>query len=218
MTRRLSWSFLFAVAVVFAAPGATAAAQQARPDSSSVRAPLSAPVGAPVVRAARQSWTADRMPLAIGDIITVNVDEHLLASADRKNAADDQRSRSLGFAAAQGPTGLGPQASINSENNGHSQVEGQASRTNDFVGAITARVVAVSPTGLLQVKGTKLVELDKSKEELAISGWIRPDDVSPTNTIESWRIADAQLTYHATGDIDKPKGHLLLRILGALWP
>ena len=210
MNRRIAWSFLLAGMMALAASGATAGAQQTRPDSS-VRLPQSA-------RAARQSWTADRMPLAIGDIITVNVDEHLLASADRKNAADDQRSRSLSFAAAQGATGLGPQASINSENNGHSQIEGQASRTNDFVGAITARVVGVSPSGLLQVKGTKLVQLDKSKEELAISGWIRPDDVSPTNTIESWRIADAQLTYHASGDIDKPKGHLLLRILGALWP
>lgn len=167
----------------------------------------------------RQSWTSDRMPLAVGDIITVNVDEHLLASADRKNAADDQRSRSLGMDVQQSLSpGMNPQANISSQNNGHSQNEGRASRTNDFVGAITARVVAVSPAGLLQVKGTKVVVLDKSSEELTVSGWIRPDDVSPANAIESWRIADAKLAYHSTGDLEKPKGHLLLRILGALWP
>jgi flagellar L-ring protein FlgH len=145
------------------------------------------------------------------------VDEHLLASADRRNSADDQRTRDMGFNLAQG-TGTGMNAAINSQNNGHSQDEGQASRTNDLVGSVTARVVGVSPTGLLQIKGTKVVMLDKNSEELTISGWIRSDDVTSGNTIESWRIADAQLAYHATGDMNKPKGNIILRILGAIWP
>ncbi len=189
-----------------------AAAQQAPPPPTP---PATAAVTA-ATTARRQSWTADRMPLAVGDIITVNVDEHLLATSDLKNSADDQRTKNLGATVA--TPGASPQASINTQNAGHSQSEGQASRTNDFVGSVSTRVVAVSPAGLLQVKGSKLVALDKVTEEVTISGWIRPDDVSSTNTIESWRIADAQLAYHATGDPDKPKGSLIMRILGAIWP
>ncbi|HUX32341.1 MAG TPA: flagellar basal body L-ring protein FlgH [Gemmatimonadaceae bacterium] len=178
--------------------------------------PPAAVTAAVPTTAGRQSWTADRMPLAVGDIITVNVDEHLLATSDLKNSADDQRTKNLGATVA--TPGASPQASINTQNAGHSQSEGQASRTNDFVGSISTRVVAVSPAGLLQVKGSKLVALDKVTEEVTIAGWIRPDDVSSTNTIDSWRIADAQLAYHATGDPDKPKSSLIMRILGAIWP
>jgi len=197
--------------VIAAASAAAAGAQQAPParpaDSTSAR---------PAPPPGRQNWTADRMPLSVGDIITVNVDEHLLASSDLKNAADEQRSHDLGLDVSTPSTS--PHGSISSQNNGHSQSEGQSSRTNDFVGAVSARVVAVSPSGLLQITGTKIVALDKSSEEITIAGWIRPDDVSSSNTIDSWRIADAKLTYHSTGNPDKPKTSLLARLLGFLWP
>lgn len=199
---------LLATTLVCAVAG-MAGAQQTPPPPT--------PPARPAAAQGRQSWTADRMPLAVGDIITINVDEHLLATADRRNAADDRRTRNMGLDVSQAGS-AGTSIGINSENAGHSQDEGQASRTNDFVGAVTARVVGVSPTGLLQIKGSKVVVLDKSSEEITISGWIRSDDVTSQNTIDSWRIADAQLAYHATGDMNKPKGHLLLRILGALWP
>jgi flagellar L-ring protein FlgH len=200
------------VIVALYAAHPAAAQQPARPII-----PPAAPAGSTSsATGGRQSWTADRMPLAVGDIITVNLDEHLLASSDLKNSADDQRSKNLN--AGLSTPSASPQATFSSQNAGHSQSEGQSSRTNDFVGSISTRVVAVSPTGLLQVQGTKVVALDKATEEITISGWIRSDDVSADNTIESWRLADAKLAYHSTGDSDKPKGSLISRILGAIWP
>ena len=84
---------------------------------------------------------------------------------------------------------------------------------------MSVRIVAVdSTTGLLQVKGAKLVDVDRNKQEVTFTGWVRPQDVSPQNTVESFRVADAQLLYTAKGGLGKPKGGILGRILGMVWP
>lgn len=178
--------------------------------------PASAGTPAAAVAPHRQSWTSDRMPLAVGDVVTIMLDEHVLATSNLSNLADDRRSRKLdaGLTMPQ----ASQQGAFSTQSAGHSQSEGRASRANDFVGAISARVVAVSPTGLLQVQGTKFVALDKTTEEIGISGWIRPDDVSIDNTVESRRIADARLSYHSTGGADKPRSGIISRVLGWIWP
>jgi flagellar L-ring protein precursor FlgH len=168
----------------------------------------------------RQSWTADRADVVVGDIVTVRVDERLLASAEKRTSADDQRSRSLDAGVSQDFTKvpINGSAGVQAGNNGSSSQTGQASRSNRFVGDISVRVTSISPTGLLEVKGSKVLKLDKTSEELTLSGWIRPQDVSGLNTVGSDRIADAKVEYKSSGGLDKPKGHRLLRILGAFWP
>jgi flagellar basal body L-ring protein FlgH len=42
--------------------------------------------------------------------------------------------------------------------------------------------------------------------------------VSAQNQVESWRVADAQLLYTSEGSLGKPKGSIIGRILGAVWP
>jgi flagellar L-ring protein precursor FlgH len=171
-------------------------------------------------KATRQSWTADRADLVVGDIVTIRVDERLLASAEKRTSAGDERTRSLDAGLSQDLTAvpMSGSAGVKSSNNGSSSQTGQASRSNRFVGDITVRVVSVSPTGLLEIKGSKVLKLDKTSEELTLSGWIRPEDVSGRNTVESERVGDAKVEYKSNGGLDKPKGHRLLRMLGAFWP
>ena len=88
----------------------------------------------------------------------------------------------------------------------------------NFKGDISVRVVGVDKTGLLQIKGAKVVDVDKNKQTLNLTGWVRPEDVSPQNYVASERVADVSLTYTLNGDIGKTRGGLIGRLITAFWP
>ena len=101
---------------------------------------------------------------------------------------------------------------------GQSQQSGDALRSNRFTGEMSLRVAAVEPGGRLRVEGTKVINVDKNEEKIELKGWVRSQDVSPGNLVDSWRIADAQIVYTSSGAIAKPKGGIIGKLLGALWP
>jgi flagellar L-ring protein precursor FlgH len=173
-------------------------------------------------RPVRQSWTSDRRAFAVGDVITVLVDEMTVASANQSDVAYDRRRRDMDvFAAGSGLADALPAtgARIGTTNDADSRRRGDALRQNRFRGEVSVRVVAIDPTtGLLQVQGEKLVNVDRNRQQIELTGWVRPQDVSSANLVDSWRVADAQLVYASKGSLGKPKGGIISRILGALWP
>ena len=169
-------------------------------------------------RKAPRSWTTDRRDFAVGDIITVIVDERTAASANKETVATDQKRRKMDFDATLPAPAAGKNAGIQSSNDGSSRQNGEATRGNDFVGEISVKVMAISKEGNLQIKGSKTVDVDKNKQVMTLSGWLRPQDVSTTDYAASSRIAEAQLTYTAQGSLGKPRGGILTRVLGVVWP
>jgi len=165
-----------------------------------------------------RSWTADRRDFAVGDIITVLVDENTAASANKQTTATDRKSRKMDFDATLPPPAPGKSAGIESSNNGESRQDGEATRGNQFVGEISVKVVAIGKDGNLQIKGSKTVDVDKNKQVMTLSGWLRPQDVSTTDVAHSSRVADAQLVYTAQGSLGKPKTGIITRVLGVIWP
>ena len=179
--------------------------------------------GAPAAEEAsrpRQSWTSDRRAFAVGDVVTVLVDEFTLASANRGDFASDRRSRDLGVAVSQNVTDALPdvRASVGSTNSAESRRRGDAMRQNRFQGEMTARVMEVTPAGLLRLEGRKLLHIDDAREELSVAGWVRPQDISSRNQVDSWRIADAELVYTSSAALGRPRGGILGRVLGRIWP
>jgi len=169
------------------------------------------------------SWTADRREYNVGDVITVLVSEATIASATKSQNGTDQQTRKNDMAVDLPK--VGPLTSLPSidgtmsmNKNSASKQSGDASRGVNFRGDISVRVVAVDKTGQIQVKGTKTVDVDKNKQTIEFSGWVRPEDVSLDNLVASERVADATLTYHLTGDIGKTRGGLVGRILNVFWP
>lgn len=170
------------------------------------------------------SWTSDRHEFQVGDVITVVVSEATLATATKSQTGSDAQTRQndLGL---QPPSMSGAstlpslQASMNMDKNASSTQTGAAQRGVNFTGDISVRVVAVdTKTGLLQVKGAKVVDVDKNKQTLDFTGWVRPEDITPQNCITSERVADASLTYQLSGDIGKTRGGLIGRLLNVFWP
>jgi flagellar L-ring protein precursor FlgH len=217
MIRRL-WPFAFALAA--AQP---ARAQQApepprgRPDNKPVADSLA------LQPPQRLSWTSDRMRFGVGDIVTILIDESTVASANLTDNASESKDKALGLAIAPPSSPGAPSANMDVtmdfNQNGVSRKAGEAVRKSAFRTVVAARVVAVSPSGMLQLKGKKTVNVDKNQQDVTITGWVRPQDINAgNNTVVSSRLADANVEVAQKGDLGKPRSGILSRILGALWP
>jgi flagellar L-ring protein precursor FlgH len=191
-------------------PPATAGTQAAPTTASATTVPPVAPIKP------RESWTADRRNFVVGDIITILIDDYTISTAVKENTATDNRTRGLSVNARL-PTSS-KQVGLDARNTADQQQRGQARRENRFQNEMSVRVVAVGPNGLLQVKGTKKIDVDKALQDIVFTGWVRAQDVSTSNVIESSRVADAQLGYASPGPLGTPKQGMITKILGALWP
>ena len=76
-----------------------------------------------------------------------------------------------------------------------------AVQNNSLSGEITVTVADVLSNGNLVIKGEKWLTLNQGDEFIRISGIVNPNDISPNNVVVSTRIADAKITYSATGDL-----------------
>lgn len=200
------------------------------------RAPLAAqaaPAAAPSLTTAdtataaswmrgRAAWTSSRRSFAVGDIITVLVDEYTLASANKGVTATDRRRRDAGVR-LQGPgsaeaPGISMDGSFSTRNDGESVQRGENVRRNAFRTELSVRVLEVSPSGMLRIEGSKAVNVDKDEQDITLTGWIRPQDVSGQNVVASERVADAEINYKSKGSLGKPKSGIIGRLLSAIWP
>ena len=168
------------------------------------------------------SWTADRREYAVGDIITVLVSEVTLATAVKAQNGTDQQTRKNGMGFE--PPKIGESAlpsidaSMQMDKNASSKQSGDAKRAVNFQGDISVRITSVDKSGQLQIKGTKVVDVDKNKQTLNFSGWVRPEDISAQNIVASERVADAALTYSLSGNLGKTRGGIIGRLLNVFWP
>lgn len=213
---RLLITTSIAVALAFAARPLSAQAAGATPPAAG--APTATATAVPPVAPIkpRESWTADRRTFNVGDIITILIDDYTISTAVKENVATDNRLRGLSVNARL-PTSS-KQVGIDARNNADQQQRGSARRENRFQNEMSVRVVAVGPNGLLQFKGTKKIDIDKALQDIVFTGWVRAQDVSTSNVIESSRVADAQLGYASPGPLGKPKQGMITKVLGAFWP
>jgi flagellar L-ring protein precursor FlgH len=211
---------LSALSALSARAAAQQPAQPPRPSATATNATAAPAAGATAASApstvSRSSWVSDRRDFQIGDLITVLIDDYTISTAVKEDLATDTRSRGLS-ADAQLPTS-NKSVGINTRNSADQTKRGQAKRENRFQNEMSVRVVAIAPNGQLQVKGTKKIDVDKARQDIVFTGFIRPQDVTTGNSVESSRVADITIGYASPGPLGTPKQGMLTKILGALWP
>jgi flagellar L-ring protein precursor FlgH len=163
----------------------------------------------------------------IGDIVTIRIVES--SSATNKASTQTGRSSSVG-ASVDGFFGLENDYSANSPFfNPFSRVagglesdfdgSGTTKRSGDLTATITARVMDILPNGNLIVMGSREVMVNREKQEITLSGIVRPRDISAENVVLSNYIADAKIAYSGSGVInDRQRPGWLARTIDAIWP
>lgn len=96
---------------------------------------------------------------------------------------------------------------------------GTTTRDESMTASITARVMDVMSNGNLFIKGSREVRVNNETQYIILSGYIRPVDISPDNTVLSSYIGDAKIEYMGRGSVsDKQKPGWLARVIDTVWP
>ena len=96
---------------------------------------------------------------------------------------------------------------------------GAADQQASLVTSVAVAVIDVMSNGNLVLRGEKQLALTEGAEVIQVSGIIRPDDIAPNNTVQSRRLANAQIVYRGSGDLaNATKAGWGTSALLKLWP
>jgi len=97
--------------------------------------------------------------------------------------------------------------------------KGTTERNSTVTATISARVIDVTMEGNLVIQGYREIRVNNETQFIILSGLVRPQDISPGNSIKSTNIADARIEYSGTGVLtDKQQPGWLARGVDILWP
>ncbi len=180
------------------------------------------PTGSVYNVAFSDSWFGEKKAYRVGDIVTVVLDESVDADTTTKNTASRKTKTDvlspLQLAKWGSPGGF-LSSDLQEENEVSSTGSGVIDQSATLKGTMTAQIVEVYPNGNLLIRGEKIVNFSSGSEVVQVKGIIRPEDIQPDNTVQSKRLASAQITYKGVGpnaNVQKiPWGTNLLL---SIWP
>lgn len=163
--------------------------------------------------AAGASLFADHRARGVNDLVTILIVEQ--SSSSRSATTKSSKDTSRTAAVRQFPTLFDPisrrtvqevipgfstpsdvaQNRLGLDLSGAAKHEGKGSidRSDKVSGSIAARVVKVLDNGNLIIEGRRAVLVNDETQIITISGMIRPQDISGSNTVLSSQISDAEI-------------------------
>jgi len=157
---------------------------------------------------------SDTKARKVNDIVTIIITEQVTQSskATKKLTESNKDNGGLFDASVSGGVSIGGKnyalkktgislglPSMNSDRSFNGS--GVQDRNEKFQTTISARIVKVLKNGNYYIYGTREIYVDGQKQIIQIAGVIRPQDISPNNTIDSKYISDAKIKYVTQGDI-----------------
>lgn len=146
----------------------------------------------------------DQQARRVGDIITVIFDETYKSSKSAETKADkkSENSSSVGSLFGSIPSFRGLTPEMEMKNERKFSGKGDAGRSNSLSGQISVTVADILPNGVLSIRGEKWLTLSEGDEYIRITGLIRPQDISPVNTVASSKVADARISFGGRGGLN----------------
>ena len=167
---------------------------------------VQAPVATGAIYVGRQSdsWFGKGRNFQVGDVITVLLNESTQAARSQvgsisRNSTNDMLTP--GLAVLGNKLGGVMKGTDFSKADISNKGTGTADQTASLNGSIAVAVVEVMPNGNLVLRGEKQLALTEGSEVIQVAGIIRPEDVAPNNTVQSRRLANAQIAYRGSGDL-----------------
>lgn len=166
----------------------------------------------------------------IGDIITIVVSEKTSAIKQASTSTARDSNADIGVSELFGlPLNMGARNFLNQGNPFNPEVRsaystdfngtGSTKRSGELSAVITARVVEMLPNGNLVIEGKKDTIVNNELQYIVLSGIVRPEDITDSNTIASSLISDARIEYSGMGVLaDEQRPGWLRRFLDNTWP
>jgi flagellar L-ring protein FlgH len=130
-----------------------------------------------------------------GDVLTVMIMENSSATTSADTALN--RNNTIGVQASLNQRAQNANVGMNNTFDGGGTVQ----RTGQLLAQMTVTVTKVLSNGDLWIQGEQMLEINSDKQKIKVEGRVRPLDVSDTNTVLSYRLADAKISYLGDGDL-----------------
>jgi flagellar L-ring protein precursor FlgH len=140
----------------------------------------------------------------VGDTLTIRLEES--TNAEKSVTTNTSKTSE---ATMTGPTIFGRPVTVNgvpvlegSMNNDSSfNGNGASKQSNALDGALSVTVAKRFANGNLLVRGEKWIAINSGKEFVRVEGIVRPSDIAPDNSVVSWKVADAYISYGGQGTV-----------------
>lgn len=180
---------------------------------------LTAAVGSNVE--ARSLWAdsewgmfADKKARDVGDILTIIISESTTQSATK--ARTNSKEANVNLNAGTGIFHFLAAASAGGSDS--FTANGSAVDTNRYSGQITVTVVEVLPNDNMIVEGTQSIWQNRDEHKITFRGVVRRADVTSSNTVPSYKVADATLKFDGKGPLNaKQRQGILTQIFNFLF-
>jgi len=194
--------------------------------------PVSLPMPTPIVgerqpnslwKAGSRAFFKDQRAAQVGDILTVLVSFDDKAQLNNETQTQRTTQEQDGVSSLFGLTNLvnhlGPATNNVANINGTTNNDGKAliNREEKVTLEVAALVTQVLPNGNLVIQGHQEIRVNYEVRDLQVTGVLRPQDITATNTVALDQLAEARVSYGGRGQLtndQQPRyGQQLLDIL-----
>ena len=155
-----------------------------------------------------KSMFADKRARAVGDIVTILIQENNTTSKENstqtsKSSSVDASLQTVLYSPA-GSSFLTKGGQMPAMKFGGSQSfdgGGKINNTERMTARIAVKVVDVLPNGNMIIEGRRETTVSGEKQEAILRGTVRSEDVTANNTVLSFNVADASIKFIGKGTI-----------------
>jgi flagellar L-ring protein precursor FlgH len=147
-----------------------------------------------------QSLFTDIKAHKVGDILTVLIYEQSRASSKVESKTEKSTKASVSGGPGIGTLDFIPLFGADGENSNTFDGKGENIRDGSLRAKMSVTVIEVRENGDLIIEGSRTIGISGDRETLTLTGVVRQKDISPTNTIDSYLIADAEIHYTGKGN------------------
>jgi flagellar L-ring protein precursor FlgH len=160
------------------------------------------------------SYFTDVKAHKVGDLLTVLIFEDAQASNQTQLQTQEKGDFSTKSSGGVGPLKFIPLFSADNSNDNKYDGKGTNSRQGSLKAKMTVEVSAERANGDLVLTGTRMIEINSEQETMTLTGIVRKADINPDNTVDSYNIANAKISYTGKGPgADGAKPGIISKIL-----
>lgn len=145
--------------------------------------------------AQQQSLYNDIRAHEVGDVITVVLTENISGSSSTNASTSSNTAGSAESGLSGNFVPFEPVFGADAQFTYDSDERIRADQQQLLRGTLSVRIQEVTENGDFMIAGNRSTEINGERHEMAVEGFIRPADISQSNRVLSYRIANAEITY-----------------------
>lgn len=147
-----------------------------------------------------QSLFSDHRAYQVGDVVTILIIEYAIGQHEAGTETDTENEvgGSVVGSGDLSDVNMGMDAGWKNRYDG----TGGTKREGSLEGTMSARIVEITESGNLVIEGERDITVNGEQQISTLRGVVRPEDISGQNTVYSYRIADAEISYTGKGDVN----------------